>query len=328
MSGRLYRGYVALSHAPWLPAVPLVLVQLASGMWYMSQQSFFPIYLEEQLGLAPVVIAGLVAGGQVASMIAALLGGVITDMIGSKWVLVAGLAGAGISSIVFQVHAPWLAAAFWFVGGAGLALQTLGGASYLTRLNARGSLGVLSAVYALSLTLGGSIGNPIAGLILDRRGFHAFGLAAMALIGATTLAAALFMPRLGDRPAEHAPLRAFWTGALAIVRRPGIQMLLGLRCLPTIFYGMSVVLIPLLINGLADSKTTVAAYATGSLVVASIVQLLAGRAADRFGRAARPSPATPSSSSPLLAWRPLPGSCGACSPSALWGLPPPGRWPH
>jgi DHA1 family tetracycline resistance protein-like MFS transporter len=60
-------------------------------------------------------------------------------------------------------------------------------------------------------------------------------------------------------------------------------MLVGLRCLPTIFYGALSVLIPLLLNDLSGSKVLVAAYGTTTLVVASAAQLLAGRSADRWG---------------------------------------------
>src|SRR5512141_1976176 len=122
--------------AAWWPAALLVLVQTANGMWYMPQLSFFPIYLQEQLGLAPVAIAGVVAGAQVASMITAVLGGAVTGMLGSNWALVCGLALAGVGSLAFQAHGAWLVAALWFAGGVGLALITVGGASYLTRLSA------------------------------------------------------------------------------------------------------------------------------------------------------------------------------------------------
>ena len=40
-------------------------------------------------------------------------------------------------------------AALWFIGGAGLASITVGGASYLTRLSLRGTLGMLAAIYTL-----------------------------------------------------------------------------------------------------------------------------------------------------------------------------------
>ena len=134
--------------APWWPAVLLVLVQTLNGMWYMPQLSFFPVYLQE-LGLPPAAIGGVVAGAQLAGMAVALLGGWVAGMLGSKWVLVCGLALSGVASLAFQIHMPWIVAALWFIGGAGLALITVGGASYLTRLSLRGTLGMLAAIYAL-----------------------------------------------------------------------------------------------------------------------------------------------------------------------------------
>jgi DHA1 family bicyclomycin/chloramphenicol resistance-like MFS transporter len=46
---------------------------------------------------------------------------------------------------------------------------------------------------------------------------------------------------------------------------------------------MLTVLIPVLLNGLSGNKLVVAAYATTNLIVASVAQLSAGRAADRWG---------------------------------------------
>ena len=71
------------SLTPWWPALPLLAVQFASGLWYLPQMTFFPIYLDEQLGFTPVAIAGVLAAGQVAGMIAGLVGGVLGDAIGS-----------------------------------------------------------------------------------------------------------------------------------------------------------------------------------------------------------------------------------------------------
>ena len=131
-TGELRRKWGVWRSAPWWPAVLLVLVQTLNGMWYMPQLSFFPVYLQE-LGLPPAAIGGVVAGAQLAGMAVALLGGWVTGLLGSKWVLVCGLALSGVASLAFQIHTPWIVAALWFIGGAGLALITVGGASYLTR---------------------------------------------------------------------------------------------------------------------------------------------------------------------------------------------------
>ena len=281
--GNLQHKWVVWRSAPWWPAILLILVQTLNGIWYMPQLSFFPVYLHEQLGLSPVAIGGVIAGAQVAGMVMALLGGWATGMLGSKWMLVFGLALSGLASLAFQIHTPWLVAMLWFVGGAGLACITVGGASYLTRVSLRGALGMLAAFYALSMTVGGAIGTPIAGVTIERRGFSTFGWVETTLIALAALLATLFMIYLRDRTAEPASLRVFWSSALAMVRRAKVRQLMGLRCLPTIFYGMLTVLIPLLIFDLSGNKVVVAAYATTNLIVASAAQLMAGRSADRWG---------------------------------------------
>lgn len=275
-------------NAVWLPAVVLIYMQISNGMRDMPQMAFILIYLQEQLGLAPVMISGVVAGAQIAGMMTALLGGTIAARLGSKWVLVCGLTLSILGSLAFQIHTLWLVVTLWVFSGAGLALTTVGGASYLTRISKRGSIGILAALYALSTTIGGSIGNPLAGILIEGYGFSVFSWAAISLSVLTVLIITLLMPHLQDQSTEPVPLRSFWTGVLNTSRQVNVRMLAGLRSLPTIFYGMLTVLIPLLINGLTGSKVMVAAYGTTNLVVASAAQLLAGRAADRWG-ARRPT---------------------------------------
>ena len=77
---------------PGLLAVLLIFVQMATGMRDMPQMAFFLIYLQEKLGLAPEAISSIVAGAQIAGMVTGMLGGTIAARLGSKWVLVAGLA--------------------------------------------------------------------------------------------------------------------------------------------------------------------------------------------------------------------------------------------
>lgn len=272
----------------WQPALLLIFAQLASGLRDMPQFAFFLIYLQEQLSLAPVMISTVVAGAQIASMVAALLSGAATARLGSKWVLVGGLLLSGLSSLAFQVHAFWGVALLWFIGGAGAALVTVGSSSYLTRLSVQGRLGILAALYALSMTIGGAIGNPIAGVLIAQYSFHLFGWAAITLTLSTTLILTFWMKNLYDYAAEPVALRRFGASLLPQLRQPKVRLLIGLRGLPTLFYGTLTVLVPLLLNQLSGSKVTIAAYGTTTLIVASVAQLLAGKAADRWG-AQRPT---------------------------------------
>lgn len=268
----------------WLPAVLLILVQLVSGMRDSPQGSFILIYLKEQIGLAPAAISRVVALAQIAGMVTALLGGSITARVGSKWILVSGLALSGLSSLAFLAHSPVWVPVLWLMSGAGMALTTVGGASYLTRIRAGGRLGILAAFYALSMTAGGAIGNPVAGLIVERMGFGAFSWAAMTLSGGILLTVIFFMESAQSREVQPAIGTLIWK----TLRQHRVRLLVGMRSLPTIFYGVLTVLIPLLIHDLTNSKVTVALYGTITLILASGAQLLAGRAADRWG-AQRPT---------------------------------------
>jgi MFS family permease len=276
------RLYTRLTQNETWPVLALLLLQLLSGAWILSQMSFFPIFLEEQLGYASVTIAATVAIGQAAGLIAGLLGGGLSDTLGSKRVLALGLLGMAAASLVFQTRLPLVVTLLWGLMGATMSLQTLGGSSYLTRMADPRRLGMLSALYALSLTLGGALGSPAAGRILDTSGFHAYGLIGLGLIGFTALLTIILLPaQKTDGPARGVPRAG--GSMLTMVHRPVVRLLIVLRFLPTIYYGMSGVLVPLMINHLAGNKTTVALYGAASLIVASAAQLLAGRAADRFG---------------------------------------------
>lgn len=268
-----------LKNAVWLPAILLILVQLVSGMRDSPQTSFFLIYLKEQLGLAPAAISRVVALAQVAGMVTALVGGSIAARLGSKWILVSGLALSGLSSMAFQAHSPVWVPVLWLLSGAGMALTTVGGASYLTRIRASGGLGILAAFYALSMTAGGAVGNPVAGLIVERSGFGSFSWAAMALSGGVILMVMIFMAPFQSRAVQP----SIGSGIRHTLRQNKVRLLVGMRSLPTIYYGVLTVLIPLLIYGLTSSKVTVALYGTATLVLASGAQLLAGRSADRWG---------------------------------------------
>jgi MFS family permease len=302
---------VQLLQRAWLPAVLLILVQLAGGMRDLPQSSFFPIYLQERLSMAPAVISIVVVVGQIAGLVA-LLGGSITARLGSKWVLVCGLLLSGLSSLAFQVPLPGVVPFVWVLSGAGTALTTVGGASYLTRIGGKGALGVLAAFYALSMTTGGAIGNPLAGWIITQYGFIPYSWTIMGISAAAILLVLVFMKPIQGQPTQAVSLDSFWQGIRATTRQSNVRLLVALRCLPTIFYGTLSLLIPLLLNSLTGSKLLVGAYGTTNLVVASAAQLLAGRSADRWGARV---PTLVAYSAAILAGIGLAASAGT-----VWGL--------
>lgn len=268
------------------PVLLLLLVQLLAGIIISPMRSFFPIYATEQLAYTAAAASAIVAAGQFVGMITSLIGGTVSDSIGHKWALALGLAASALGSAFYFTRALWLVTVLWIVGVIGLTFITLGGQSYLNAAVSKANLGALSALYNWGFTLGGALSSPGAGWLLDQYGFSALGwaLVSLSLAGGAT---AGLLPRQqhAHTQTRSAALRAL-TSYGGIVRRPIILTLGMLRFLPTCYYGMAMVLLPLLIKAHSGSNTAVALFTTIMLIVASLAQIIAGRAADRLGRRA------------------------------------------
>jgi MFS family permease len=294
MIGKLQGRMAAIRSQHW-PIVLFLAVMLLSGIIISPQRSFFPVYVEEELGLPAVLVSTFVSLGLVLGMIASVLGGALSDSVGHKGTLILGLLGLALANLAYLTRLPGLVLAVWIVGGLGLGLHTLGGMGYLIAAADARRLGLLSALYNWGYTLGGALSSPAAGFILDRQGCGTFGWALLAVSGLTTLGAAIFLPGAGrhlQRRTSGQPhaVGATLLGYRQVISRPLMQILGLMRFLPTCYYGMITVLNPLLINRLAGAKTAVtgaktavALYVTVSQVVATLAQIVVGRAADRWG---------------------------------------------
>ena len=267
------------------PVILLLGVQLLAGGIALSLRGFFPIYANEALYYTTAAVSTVVAVGQFTGMVTAIIGGTLSDSIGYKWTLILGLVATAGGSLLYFMHAPWLFIATWIISVVGMSLITLGGQSYLVAAAGSANLGAFSALYNWGFTLGGALGSPGAGWLLDRYDFGALGLALLGSAGATAAIAALLLPRQHRAPAENATSELHTlAGYGSIIRRPPVRVLGMLRFLPTCYWGMANVLIPLLIKAQAGSNTIVAVYATVSMIIASLAQIITGRAADRWGR--------------------------------------------
>jgi MFS family permease len=275
------------SRVAWLPALLLIGAQCAVGMRDMAQTSFFLIYLQEQLNFAPNVISNIVAGTQIVGMVVALLGGAIAARIGSKWTLLIGMLISSIGSFAFQLHSLWLIVLIWLIGGGSGSLLFVGSSSYLTKLRTHGALGTLAAVYALSMTVGGAIGNPLAAAIIERYSYGGYGLFMFGFMVLVALLLAWWMPNIKSAPTEGEASQSSGN-PLHLLRLPNFPLIIFMRGIPTLYYGMILLLVPLMLNQLSSDKWVIAAYGTANLIVASMAQLAAGRAADKWG-ALRPS---------------------------------------
>jgi MFS family permease len=213
-------------------------------------------------------------------MAVAFFGGTLSQRYGSKWVYMVGLLLSIASSLVFAVEDVWLISAAWIIGGAGAALYNVGSSGYLTLIGQAGGFGTLTALYILSSTMGGAIGHPIASQIITGGSYGVYGAAMTALVTVTLLIAGIGMPRLlAEAPTSAAPIR----GVRGLFGSRTVWAIIALRGCATVNYGAMLLLVPLLLNARTNDPQLVAWYGSATLIVASIAQFAAGRAADRWG---------------------------------------------
>lgn len=264
------------------PIVVLLLLQLMGGMVLSPSRAFMPVYVKE-LGHSAILISTIATAGQIAGLVASLAGGTLSDTLGRKRTLLLGNVGFLLASLVFFTPSIGTIGVLWAIGGFAMGLHTLGGESYLMDTAHPNYLGMLAALYNWGYTLGGALSGPIAGFLLDRYSYGAFG-AALALLALTTVLANQFaLPRspVEERARFTTPKK--WFGYSGVATRPPVWMLSALRFLPTFYYGMSNILIPLLLYSAGASKVVIALYVTVGQIAASLAQVVVGRAADRFG---------------------------------------------
>lgn len=270
----------------WGPVAILFLAQFLSGAVSSPQRSLLPVYMERDLLYSALLISILSSSRQLLGMVASLVGGTLCDTMGRRRTFVWGLSGIVAGSILFFLDSPWLVVLVYSYVGFSLGLRTVGGQGYLISAARSESLGVLSALYTWGMTLGGALGNAVAGPIVDRTSFGTFGTLAFAVSTAVVLGVAWLLPEISE------PQRALEsTGGLRnafgygdLLRRRRVLLLGSLRFLPTCYWGVAGIFIPLWLFETTQSVSLVAWYGTVSQIVASLAQWVVGRVSDRIGR--------------------------------------------
>ncbi len=262
-----------------LPLIGLLSVNLLVGIMSSPLNNFRGIYLNEVLEFPLWQVAQFIALGQVLGMATSLLSGSLSDRWGHKWILLMGISAIVLSSALFIFRTPWLVLLLWCLMGAGMGLSAVSGQGYLTLVSGAGILGVASALYNWGHTIGGTIGIPLATLILGEDNYTQMGFTLLG-VGLFAMFIASFLPHLQTVPPSQTLIRV--SGGYGVLLRRDVALLGLLRFLPTCYYGV-MTLIPLLIKQQSGSNVAVAWYVTGSSIFASLAQLLAGRVADRYG---------------------------------------------
>lgn len=269
--------------------ISLCLIVFVIGLITGPVHWFFPVYAEKVLG-EKALFAGLLRAVPIGlGGITALIGGTLSDRFGRKLTLLIGMTGAVVIGGLFTTQIPLFLWGILCYEGIASGFKTAGGQSYLISSVSPKQLGLATGLYFISSTVGGAVGNAIAGEIIARINYRTFGTGAVLLSGLLFVGACLFLPRLKKYSDDnHQKQDGIWKSTLNIEkyidlsRRSNIKMLIGLRVFPTYYWGSVNLLMPILVNNLGGDKAT-GYYGAVKLLFAFICQFVTGKICDVVG---------------------------------------------
>ena len=269
----------------------LCLVVFVIGLVTGPVLMLFPVYAEEILAEDALFAALLRALPIGLGGISALIGGSLSDRFGRKLTLLLGMTGAIAVGGLFTTQTPLFIWGILCYEGIASGFKTAGGQSYLISAVQPNKLGLATALYFISTTLGSALGSAMAGEVIARIGYRIFGGSAVLLVGILFLGACLFLPKISqeyrsvrEKRGKTSLINAF-QAYMDLTRRREMRMLIGLRLLPTYYWGSVNLLMPVLISRIAGIKTT-GYYGAMSLLFAFGCQLATGKICDTVGHRA------------------------------------------
>ena len=262
----------------------LVVSFLASLVSSPLYSSLLPAYVEAGLSRSPLFTAGLRGLFFMLGGLCSVPAGMLCDAFGIKRVLILGQFGPLLAGAMFLTGDPYLLSALSIGLGMTFGFSSTGGQSYLLGAAPAGVMGMASAGYFLSSTLGSAAGNLMAGPVADNLGYEPLGHLACATAAGIVVLTLAMLPSLPRHAHSDRSATRSLAGYIRLCRRREVRLLLAIRYLPTSYWGAVSLLIPLLIFRISGTNTSVTTYSAISLVAACGSQLLTGRLVDRIGR--------------------------------------------
>jgi len=262
--------------------IALLIVSFFSSFVSAPLNTLLPVYVEADLLGTPLFSGGLRAAFLILGGVFAVPAGRLADTWGVKPVYVLGTLGPILAGVIFYSGDPLLLTALCTGIGISSGFNSAGGQSYLISAAPSSVIGIASAGYFLGNTLGSASGNFLSGPIADAYGFQTLGfcitLAGVVLVLMSILTLpAIPSPKSADNSRNLSAL-------IQLFRRLDVCLLLGIRYLPTSYWGAVTLLLPLLIFRIAGTSTAATNYSAISLIIAACFQVLTGRLCDRIGR--------------------------------------------
>lgn len=255
-----------------------------TGVLSAPVSSLLPVYVEATLRQPPTFTSTLLAIQMGMTGLFALVGGALADQLGQKRALVLGTLGLPLAASIFLLRDFWVLALVVVGLGITNSLSTVAGQAYLLASASARRLGGFTAYFYLGNTLGGALGNFVAGPAAQSHGFEMVGGVGVVAAVALVLVFLRFLPAPPAGPSRPPAEPRVLLRSYGRLLRSGNVRLIGLmRYLPTSFYGATGLLVPLLVFRLSHSVAVVGYYATANLLLASLTQVSVGRLIDRVG---------------------------------------------
>ncbi len=266
--------------------VPLLAVLFLGGVASSAVIPLFPTYVVKELNRPALFGANLrflffLLGG-----LSAIPAGALCDGFGRKRTLILGLTGAVSAGALFLTGNPAVLFLLCIHAGLTTGVQSTASQTYLMGAVDAKKFGVATAVFFIAGNLGNALGSRWSGVLAKSHGYFVLGEVMTAIAVVAWLGAVFVLPRL-PRPASVRSLADVWNweGYRRLLHRREVWYLLGIRFMPTWFWGAVTYTNPLLLSKLSGFDPRVPAnYQTVYLIVAMCFQFLTGKLCDRIGK--------------------------------------------